>query len=145
VYQAGALLTVGDGHAVQGDGEITGQGLEISMDVEFTVDLVRDQLLDQPWAENDEFIMVSGIGGSLSEALEFASAGLSNWLKSYYRLNSAEIATVLANSIHYDVAEVGDPEAHVVAKIPKSVLKQLPKPEPPSTMFCQAPWGCADN
>jgi acetamidase/formamidase len=145
VYQAGTLLTVGDGHAVQGDGEITGQGLEISMDVEFTVDLVRDQLLDQPWAENDEFIMVSGIGGSLSEALEFASAGLSNWLKSYYRLNSAEIATVLANSIHYDVAEVGDPEAHVVAKIPKSVLKQLPKPEPPSTMFCQAPWGCADN
>jgi len=145
VYQAGALLTVGDGHAVQGDGEITGQGLEVSMDVEFTVDLVRDQLLDQPWAENDEFIMVSGIGGSLSEALEFASAGLSNWLKSYYRLNSAEIATVLANSIHYDVAEVGDPEAHVVAKIPKSVLKQLPKPEPPSTMFCQAPWGCADN
>jgi len=59
VYQAGALLTVGDGHAVQGDGEITGQGLEVSMDVEFTVDLVRDQLLDQPWAENDEFIMVS--------------------------------------------------------------------------------------
>jgi amidase len=34
VYQAGALLTVGDGHALQGDGEITGQGLEVSMNVE---------------------------------------------------------------------------------------------------------------
>lgn len=145
VYQAGALLTVGDGHAVQGDGEITGQGLEVSMDVEFSVDLIRDQLLDQPWAESDDFIMVSGIGGSLSEALQFASAGLSNWLKSYYRLDSAEIATVLANTIRYDVAEVGDPEAHVVAKIPKSVLKQLSRPAPPATMFCQAPWGCADN
>jgi len=39
VYQAGALLSVGDGHALQEDGEITGNGFEISMDVEFTVDL----------------------------------------------------------------------------------------------------------
>jgi amidase len=145
VYQAGALLSVGDGHAAQGDGEITGQGLETSMDVEFSVDLIRDQLLDQPWAENDEYIMVSGIGRSLPDALQLASAGLANWLKSYYRLDMAEIATVLANSIHYDIAEVVDPEFHVVAKIKKEMLKQIPKPESPSTMFCQAPWGCAPN
>lgn len=144
VYQAGALLTIGDGHAAQGDGEITGQGLEISMDVEFTVDLIRDQLFDQPWAENDDFIMVSGIGNSLSEELQYATAGLSNWLRSYYRLSAPEITTVLANSIHYDVAEVGDPELHVVAKIRKSVLSQLPKPEGPATVFCRAAWGCSD-
>jgi acetamidase/formamidase len=78
VYQAGAMLTVGDGHALQADGEITGQGLETSMDVEFTVDLIKDQLLDQPWAENAEYIMVFGIGGSLSDALQNATAGLSN-------------------------------------------------------------------
>src|SRR5439155_1643301 len=50
VYQAGAMLSMGDGHAQQGDGEITGQGFETSMDVEFTVDLIPNQLLDQPWA-----------------------------------------------------------------------------------------------
>jgi amidase len=89
--------------------------------------------------------MVSGIGRSLPDALQLASAGLANWLKSYYRLDMAEIATVLANSIHYDIAEVVDPEFHVVAKIKKEMLKQIPKPESPSTMFCQAPWGCAPN
>src|SRR4029077_3734375 len=94
VYQAGALLTVGDGHALQEDGEITGQGFETSMDVEFTVDLIPNESLVQPWAENDQYIMVSGIGGSLTDALQLATAGLSNWLKSYYRLSSAEIATV---------------------------------------------------
>jgi acetamidase/formamidase len=142
VYQAGAMLSMGDGHAQQGDGEITGQGFETSMDVEFTVDLIPNQLLDQPWAENDEYIMVSGIGGSLDHALQNATAGLSNWLKSYYRLNASEIATVLAPSIHYDIAEVGDPEAHVVAKIRKDVLSQLPKPPSPSSVFCQPRWGC---
>jgi acetamidase/formamidase len=145
VYQAGALLTVGDGHALQEDGEITGNGFETSMDVEFTVDLIPDELLDQPWAENAEYIMVSAVAGSLTDALQVATAGLSNWLKSYYRLNSAEIATVLASSIHYDIATVVDPKIHVVAKIRKDILSQIPKPDKPSDMFCQASWGCTLN
>jgi amidase len=142
VYQAGALLSMGDGHALQADGEITGQGLETSLDVEFTVDLIRDQLLDQPWIENDEFVMVSGVDGSLERALQQATAGLTNWLKSYYRLNIAEIATVLATSVHYDIAEVVDTKPHVVARISKNALKQLAKPDPPAYMFCQARRGC---
>lgn len=128
VYQAGAMLFIGDGHAVQGDGEITGQGLEISMEVEFTVDVIRGQYLDQPWAENDEYIMVSGIDGSLTTAMQAATSGLSKWLTARYALNAAEIATLLANCVHYDIAEVVDPHTHVVAKIRKDVLNQIPKP-----------------
>jgi amidase len=41
VYEPGALLFIGDGHARQGHGEVVGTGLETSMDVEFTVDLVK--------------------------------------------------------------------------------------------------------
>jgi acetamidase/formamidase len=115
------------------------------MDVEFSVDLIRNQLLDQVWAEDQDDIMVSGVGGSLTDALQVATAGLSNWLKSYYRLNAAEIATILANSIHYDIAEVVDPQVHVVAKIYKSMLAQVPKPDAPTSVFCQAGWGCAPN
>ena len=86
--------------------------------------------------------MISGIGGSPNQALQNATAGLSNWLKSYYRLSASEIATILAPSIHYDIAEVADPQAHVVAKIRKDVLSQLPKPPAPSSVFCQPRWGC---
>jgi acetamidase/formamidase len=136
VYQAGALLVMGDGHALQADGEITGQGLETSMDVEFTVTLIRDELLDQPWAENDHDIMVSGIGGSLQAAQQNATSGLSNWLVSHYRLDSGEVATVLATSIHYDIAEVVDPQFHVVARISKDVLAQLPKQPRPQAVIC---------
>jgi acetamidase/formamidase len=145
VLQAGALLTMGDGHAVQGDGEITGQGLETSMDVEFTVDLIKDQLFDQPWAEDDEYVMFSGISQSLEQALQFATGGLSNWLKTMYQLNSSESATVLANTIRYDIAEVVDGDLHVVAKISKAQLAQLPKPEAPAPFVC-IPWSnCTGN
>ena len=39
VFEPGALFFVGDGHAIQGDGEITGTGIEVSFEVQFAVDL----------------------------------------------------------------------------------------------------------
>src|SRR6185503_15399320 len=48
VYHPGALLFMGDGHALQGDGEPTGTGIETSMDVEFTVDVRKNTGLSNP-------------------------------------------------------------------------------------------------
>jgi acetamidase/formamidase len=125
VFQPGALLFVGDGHAAQGDGELTGNALETSMEVEFTVNLDEGWGLHQPYAENDEYIMVLGIDNSLEEALRSATTGMSRWLAHTYNLNGAEIAMVLGSSMHYDIAEVVDPYVHVVAKVSKSVLKTI--------------------
>lgn len=129
VFQEGALLFIGDGHATQGDGELTGNALETSMDVEFTVDLVRGKSLGQPRFENDEYVMVSGISGSLNTALQDATTGLSRWLEDEYKLNPGEIAMVLGSSMHYDIAEIVDPQVHVVAKLPKAILNQIVKGE----------------
>ena len=125
VFQPGALLFVGDGHAAQGDGELTGNALETSMEVEFTVDLAEGFGLDQPHAENDDYIMVMGIGNSLEDALQSATTGISKWLDHTYKLNSAEIAMVLGSSMRYDIAEVVDPRVHIVAKVAKSALKPI--------------------
>src|SRR5262249_45276279 len=122
VFQAGALLFVGDGHAAQGDGELTGAALETSMEIEFTVELLQGKSMDGPRAENDEYLMVFGIGGCLQEALQFATTGLAQWIEDAYKLSSAEVAVVLGASIHYDIAEIVDPRLNVVAKIRKSVL-----------------------
>ena len=129
VFQPGALLFVGDGHATEGDGELTGNALETSMDIEFTVDIIRGKSLGQPRAENSEYVMVSGIGGSLNDALQEATTGMSRWLEDEYKLNPGEIAMVLGSSMRYDIAEVVDPQVHVVAKLSKSVLAQIPKPK----------------
>ena len=55
VFQEGALLFVGDGHALEGDGELTGDALETSMDLEFTVDLIRGKASQAPRFEDDEY------------------------------------------------------------------------------------------
>jgi hypothetical protein len=90
--------------------------------------------LDQPWAENDEYIMVSGVGGSLNNAPQVATAGLSNWLESYYRLYSAEVATFLANTIHYDIAEIVDPQ------VPGARRRQDRQSGPESTLKAPEPF-----
>ena len=129
VFTRGALLFLGDGHAMQGAGELPGQGLETSMDVEFTIRVIENETLGQPWAEDDRFVMVMGIAGSLTESLQRATTGLTRWLEKRYQLNSAEIAMVLGTSIDYDIAEIVDPHIHVVAKISKDVLAQI-RPAP---------------
>jgi len=125
VYAPGALLFVGDGHAAQGDGELTGNALETSMDVEFTVDVIRGQATGSPRAENDEYLMSSGIGNSLSDALQLATTQLVNWLQNEYKLSPNEAAVVLGTAMRYDIAEVVDPLVHIVAKIRKDVVAQL--------------------
>jgi amidase len=127
VYQKGAILFVGDGHAVQGDGELTGDALETSMDVEFTVGLISGLSTGGPRVESDEYLMAMGIAGSLNDALKIATTELARWLERDYKLTANEVAMVLGTSIRYDIAEVVDPQVNIVAKVSKSSLAQLPK------------------
>jgi len=125
VYQEGAILFVGDGHALEGDGELNGDALETSMDVEFTVDLIRGKSTQGPRFENDEYLMASGIGGSLQDALQMATTELARWLERDYKLSANESNVILGTSIRYDIAEVVDPQVHIVAKVSKAVLETL--------------------
>ena len=127
VYQLGALLFVGDGHAAQGDGELTGDALETSMDVEFTVNLVSGTNVSGPRAENEDYIMAMGIAGSLINALQQATTQLARWIESDYKLTPNETAIVLGTSIRYEIAEVVDPQVNIVAKVSKAALAQIPR------------------
>jgi amidase len=126
VNQPGAWLFVGDGHATQGDGELTGDALETSMDVEFTVNVISGEGMGGgPRAENDEYIMAMGIAGALPDALRQATTSLARWLEHDYHLKPNETAIVLGSSMRYEVAEIVDPQVNVVAKISKAVLATL--------------------
>jgi amidase len=125
VYVPGALLFIGDGHAAQGDGELTGDALETSMQVEFTVSVIKGESTGGPRAENSEYLMALGIGNSLPEALQSATTELASWLHRDYKLNPNEVSIVLGTGMHYNVAEVVDPLVHVVAKIRKDALADL--------------------
>jgi acetamidase/formamidase len=127
VYQPGALLFIGDGHAAQGDGELTGDALETSTDWTFVVDVLPRKNLPNPRMESTEYWMASGIANSLPEALQAATTNLSQWLESEYKLSASEIGVVLGSGMRYDIAEVVDPQVHIVAKISKALLAQIQK------------------
>jgi len=125
VLHPGALLFLGDGHAAQGDGELTGDALETSMEFSISVELVKSKSVPQPRAENAQFRMASGIANSLNDALQQATTNLSRWLADDYKLTPNEVAIVLGTAIQYQIAEVVDPLVHVVAKIDKKALAGL--------------------
>jgi len=122
VFQVGALLFVGDGHAMQGDGEVAGNALETSLDVELTVELIRAKSAGAPRAESAEYRMAMGIGGSLNEALQQATTNMARWLQEDYALGRDDLTAVLSTAMNYDIAEVVDGDYHVVARISKRTL-----------------------
>ena len=127
VYHPGALLFLGDGHAAQGDGELTGDALETSMDFEFTVDLIRDRNFGHPLAENAEFLISIGIGGSLDQALQQATSGLVRWLERDFKLTPSEAAMFLGFALKYDVVDLVGTQVSIAAKLPKTALAKLTK------------------
>ncbi len=106
VHQPGALLYFGDGHALQGDGELNGNALETSMDVEVTVDLIPEKRIATPRVESPTHIMAVGLDGSLEGALKDATSGMAQWLEQDYGLTPSEVAQVLGTASEIVVNEV---------------------------------------
>jgi amidase len=122
VNEPGALLFIGDGHARQGEGEVAGTGLETSMDVEFTVNVVKKKAIGWPRLENGTHIMVLGSARPLLEAFQHATTELQRWLMADYRMTERGAQTFMGQATEYEVANVVDPSFTVVAKIRKATL-----------------------
>jgi acetamidase/formamidase len=127
VSTPGALLYFGDGHALQGDGELNGNALETSMDVEVTVDVIAGKPLRGPRVESATHIIAMGLDGSLDGAFRNATDNMANWLMDTYKLTASEVAQVIGTAAEYKVSEVADRNAGIVLKISKERLQGLAK------------------
>jgi len=125
VAREGALLYVGDVHAAQGAGELTGDALETSAEVELKIDVRPGAMARAPLAENADFLMSMGIAGSMEAATRQAVTQLAQWLNRDYGLSAGEAALVLGATAQIEVAEVVDPQVNIVAKVPKAALAGL--------------------
>ena len=125
VNEPGALLFIGDGHALQGEGEVVGTGLETSMDVEFSVQLVKKSPIQWPRLENETHLMVLGSERSLIEALQQATSEMHRWLMQDYGLSERGASLLMGQALEYEVANVVDPRFTMVAKVRKSILAGL--------------------
>jgi len=119
VFVEGALFFIGDGHAVQGDGEILGTGIEVSFNVKFQVRLLKDKKILWPHAENADYIMTVGNARPLDQALQHATTEMIRWLQMDFGLEGHAAHILLGQCVEYDIGNVYDPAYTVVCKLRK--------------------------
>ncbi len=126
VNQPGALLYLGDAHALQGDGETSQYALETSMAVEFSVEVIKHKQISLPRIESPTHIMSLRQAGSLDEALKLATSGMTQWLAEDYGLSLSESAQILGSSMEYRVVNLAGRSVGLAAKLDKRPLKNIP-------------------
>ena len=128
VQQPGALLYLGDAHALQGDGETSQYALETSMDVEFSVEIIKGSAIMLPRIESPDAIMALGQAGSLDEATRAATTGLIQWLQQDYGLSLSDAAKVLGSAVRYSIPNLAGRSVGVAARIDKALLPARKQP-----------------
>lgn len=122
VFHDGAYFYFGDGHALQGEGEVAGTGLETSMDVVLRIDLIKGQAIDWPRLEDERTIMVAGSARPLIDAFRLAHVELIEWLETAYGFDRLDAYMLVGQLGESSVANIVDPAYTVVAKFPKEYL-----------------------
>jgi acetamidase/formamidase len=122
VFHDGALFYFGDVHALQGDGEIVGSGLETTADVTLQFDLIKGRRIRWPRLEDDTDIMVAGSVRPLVDAFRIAQIELIEWLVDEYGFDKMDAYQVVSQAGTSRIANVVDPNYTVIAKFPKKLL-----------------------
>ena len=120
----GGLLYFGDAHAAQGDGELSGNGLETSMDVEVRVDLLPGSI-PAPRLESSTHVMAMGLSSSLDDAIRKATTNMIEWLMAKYELTLPEVSQVVGTSAEYRVSVLVGKNTGMVIKLHKDRLRGL--------------------
>lgn len=122
VYHEGAFLYLGDGHALHADGEPIG-GVETSLDVEFTVDVIKRAHLTGPRVETADYLITIGAQtefvSSLDRALQLATSDMARWLVELYKVEPWAAHLLIGAAGEYRIVTVA---GTVALKIPRKYL-----------------------
>lgn len=125
VFVDGALLSFGDVHAAQGDGEVCGVALETTAEVTLHIDVMRDTGFEQPRLIDRNFIMTVGSARPLIDAYRLACAEMVGWLAEEYGFHRDDALQLFSQVGRARIGNVCDPRYSVVAKFPKTCLPRI--------------------
>jgi acetamidase/formamidase len=118
----GALLSLGDGHARQGEGETCGVAVECAMDTVLVVEVLKGTPTPWPRLEDDAYLMTTGSARPLEDAFRIAHTELVRWTAELLDLSGLDAYQLVSQTALTPVANVVDTNYTVVAKLPKYVL-----------------------
>ena len=118
----GALLSFGDGHARQGEGETCGVAVECAMNTIALVDLLPGSPTPWPRLESDTHLMTTGSARPLEDAFRIAHQQLVIWVAELTGQSELDAYQLVSQTALTPVANVVDTSYTVVAKIDKRFL-----------------------
>jgi acetamidase/formamidase len=118
----GALVSLGDGHARQGEGETCGVAVETAMNTVVIVDLLKGVTTPWPRLETDSHIMSTGSARPLEDAFRIAQLDLVQWVSATRGLSELDAYQLLSQAVESPLANVCDTNYTSVAKVRKDWL-----------------------
>jgi acetamidase/formamidase len=122
VHVPGALLSIGDGHALQGDGEVTGTALETSLRGTFELRVRKGQRLRWPRAETPTHYIAMGLNEDLDEATRLATREMVEFLMAEKGLSRDEAYMLCSLAADLHVTQAVDATKGVHATIAKAIF-----------------------
>lgn len=120
----GALFSVGDGHAAQGDGEISGTAIECPMDqVDLTFTVRDDLALTAPLAYTPAGWVAMGLGSTLDEAAGMALEGMFALLGRLYGVGRRDAIALSSVAVDLRVTQVVNQVVGVHAVLPPGAIR----------------------
>ena len=124
VFIENAYLFLGDGHALQGAGEINGNGIETSFDLSFSVQIGK-MGLHYPAGEDAEFIYTIGIARSLAQAVRIATEEMERWLINHFSLNQDQAGILMGQVVNFEIGNMVSNAYSVGCCFPKFALQVM--------------------
>lgn len=122
VHVPGALLSVGDGHAMQGDGEVTLTALETSLRGTIQVIVRKSRRLNWPRAETPTHHITMGLHTDLDEAARMATREMIDFLVTEKHMNRDEAYILCSLAADLRVTQLVDGTKGIHAMIAKSIF-----------------------
>lgn len=122
VFNRGALFSAGDGHAVQGDGEVCLTALETSLSGTFELTVRKDLKLGFPRAETATHYIAMGMNDDLDDAARQALREMIRWITELSGLPAIDAYTLCSLAADLRVTQMVDVNKGVHCMLPKTAL-----------------------
>lgn len=122
VNQPGAMLALGDCHALMGDGELCFTGCEIAAEVTLQTEVIKNKSITWPLVETNHYTMVVASGDTIDEAIANATEQAVEHMMKGLNISWEEAYILSSLMLDMKISQVVDPKKTVRGAIPKSLL-----------------------
>jgi acetamidase/formamidase len=123
VFVEGGLFSIGDGHAVQGLGEVCGTAIEVPLRIVYEIELIKHKSIDEPQYETKDYYATTGYGTTIDSAAKKATLYMIDYLMKEHNLSELEAYALCSLAGDLKIAETVDlPHMLVTMHMSKEVL-----------------------